>query len=141
MQPAVQATTRTPGPSTVAPVVNECRNPMSPVASAERTSDSGTSFPRLTRSSKGLAAWSGVADTAGMSGMTASAVKRPVDDVHLLVARQPHEVHRISGDADGQARVLFGMVHRVEQHVAIEHVHVHVVAGAAEEGVQHAREI
>ena len=34
MHPAVHATTRTPGPSTVDPVVNECRNPMSPVASA-----------------------------------------------------------------------------------------------------------
>ena len=34
MQPVVQATTRTPGPSTVEPVVKECRNPMSPVASA-----------------------------------------------------------------------------------------------------------
>ena len=60
MQPVVQATTRTPGPSTVEPVVNECRNPMSPVASAVRTSDSGTSLPRLTRSSNGLFASSGV---------------------------------------------------------------------------------
>ena len=41
MQPVVHATTRTPGPSTVEPVVNECRNPMSPVARAVRTSDSG----------------------------------------------------------------------------------------------------
>ena len=47
MQPLVQATTRTPGPSTVEPVVNECRKPMSPVASAVRTSDSGTFFPRF----------------------------------------------------------------------------------------------
>ena len=59
MQPAVQATTRTPGPSTAEPVVNECRKPMSPVASAVRTSDSGTSLPRLTRSSYGLFASSG----------------------------------------------------------------------------------
>ena len=47
MQPAVHATTRTPGPSTVEPVVNECRKPMSPVASAVRTSVSGTSLPRF----------------------------------------------------------------------------------------------
>ena len=60
MQPVVQATTRTPGPSTVEPVVNEWRNPMSPVASAVRTSDSGTFLPRLTRSSYGLFAASGV---------------------------------------------------------------------------------
>jgi hypothetical protein len=38
MQPVVHATTRTPGPSTAEPVVKECRKPMSPVASAVRTS-------------------------------------------------------------------------------------------------------
>ena len=47
MQPAVHATTRTPGPSTAEPVVNECRNPMSPVASAVRTSVSGTSLAEI----------------------------------------------------------------------------------------------
>ncbi len=36
MQPVVQATTRTPGPSTAEPVVKECRKPMSPEASASR---------------------------------------------------------------------------------------------------------
>jgi hypothetical protein len=56
MHPDVHATTRTPGPSTVAPVVNECRKPISPVASADRTSDSGTPAARFTRSSNGLAA-------------------------------------------------------------------------------------
>ncbi len=65
MQPAVQATTRTPGPSTAEPVVKECRNPMSPVASAVRTSASGTSLPRSTRSSNGLFAASGVARAGG----------------------------------------------------------------------------
>lgn len=56
MQPAVHATSRTPGPSTADPVVNECRNPMSPDVSAWRTSVSGTSRPRPTRSSNGLPA-------------------------------------------------------------------------------------
>ena len=56
MHPVVHATTRTPGPSTVDPVVNEWRNPMSPVASAVRTSVSGTCAPRFTRISNGLAA-------------------------------------------------------------------------------------
>ena len=59
MQPDVHATTRTPGPSTVDPVVNECRKPMSPVARAVLTSASGTCLPRLTRSSYGLLAPSG----------------------------------------------------------------------------------
>ena len=54
MQPVVHATTRTPGPSTAEPVVNECRKPMSPVASAVADVCSGTSSPRLTRSSNGL---------------------------------------------------------------------------------------
>ena len=58
MQPVVHATTRTPGPSTAEPVVNECTKPMSPSASAVRTSDSGTPSPRWTRSSKGLFATS-----------------------------------------------------------------------------------
>src|SRR6185295_632959 len=56
MQPVVHATTRTPGPSTVEPVVNECRKPMSPVSSALCTSISGRSFARFTRISNGLAA-------------------------------------------------------------------------------------
>src|SRR5436190_377922 len=90
MHPAVHATTRTPGPSTVAPVVNEWRKPMSPVASAVRTSVSGTPWPRLTRSSNGLAASSCVC--GAVSGMHPSSVEGPVDDVHLLLARQPHEV-------------------------------------------------
>ena len=47
MQPVVHATTRTPGPSTAEPVVKEWRNPMSPVASALRTSASGTSLPEI----------------------------------------------------------------------------------------------
>ncbi len=51
MHPDVHTTTRTPGPSTADPVVKEWRNPMSPVASAVRTSVSGTLAPRLTRSS------------------------------------------------------------------------------------------
>ena len=110
MQPAVQATTRTPGPSTADPVVNECRNPMSPVASAVRTSVSGTSSPRSTRSSNGLFACDGTCDRDSRLSIAArgsSVVRRPVegavDDVHLLLARQPHEVHGVARDADRQA--------------------------------------
>src|SRR6185436_9109732 len=141
MQPAVHATTRTPGPSTVAPVVNECRNPTSPLASAVRMSDSGTCLPRPTRSSNGLAASSGVVDTASFSGMAASSVERPVDDVHLLFSREPHEVDGIARDANRQARILLRVLDRIEQGLAIQHVHVHVIAGAPEERVEHAGEI
>src|SRR5262245_6204900 len=72
MQPDVQMTTRTPGPSTVAPVVNEWTNPMSPVASAARTSVSGTCAPRSTRSSYGLLASSGGGDVACVSDIASS---------------------------------------------------------------------
>src|SRR6185436_20696323 len=106
MHPAVHATTRTPGPSTVAPVVKEWRKPMSPLASADRTSASGTSVPRLTRSSNGLFASSGGWVRVSVSLMTASSVERAVDDVHLLLARQPDEVHRVPGHADGETRIL-----------------------------------
>src|SRR4051812_30738227 len=96
MQPVVQATTRTPGPSTADPVVNECRNPMSPDASALRTSDSGTLRPRFTRSSNGLFAVTGVSTVVFGSDTCRLSVKCPIDNVHLLLAREPHEVHRIS---------------------------------------------
>src|SRR5688572_6778652 len=123
MQPAVHATTRTPGPSTVAPVVKECRNPTSPLATAARISDSGTCALRFRRRSNGLLASSGAG--AVTSGMTTSSVKGPVDDVQLLLAREAHEVHRVAGDADGEAQILLRMIHGVEQRVPIQHVHVH----------------
>src|SRR5687767_7794773 len=110
MQPVVHATTRMPGPSTVAPVVYECRNPMSPLASAARMSASGTSRPRSTRSSNGLSACSG---SDGVTSAMPLSVEGAVDDVHLLLARQAHEVDRVAGDADGEARILLRMVHGV----------------------------
>src|SRR5574338_1473321 len=120
MQPEVHTTTRTPGPSTAEPVVKEWRNPISPVASAVRTSVSGTPWPRPTRSSKGLFASSGPCAASRSSGMAPLSVEGPLDHVHLLLARQPHEVHGVARDADRQVRILLGVVHRVEQRVAIE---------------------
>src|SRR5215510_12321626 len=99
MQPLVQPTTRTPGPSTVDPDVNECRNPMSPVASAVRTSDSGTVRPRLTRSSNGFSAASEIDVATRLSGMDVASVERSIDDVDLLLAGEPHEVDRVSRHA------------------------------------------
>ena len=54
MQPARPRDDAHAGPVDGEPVVKECRKPMSPVASAVRTSVSGTSLPRSTRSSNGL---------------------------------------------------------------------------------------
>src|SRR3954471_10314730 len=119
MQPEVQATTRTPGPSTADPVVNEWRNPMSPVASAVRTSVSGMPAPRFTRSSNGLFASIVVVPASGMVDLT---MERPVDHVHLLLARQPHEVHGVPGYANRQARVVLRVLHGIEQRLAVQHV-------------------
>src|SRR6187431_806722 len=120
MQPVVHATTRTPGPSTVEPVVNECRKPMSPLSSALFTSVSGRSFERFTRISNGLFASSGLGLRA--EGLAiAFTVERAVDDVHLLLFREAHEVHGITRYADCEARVLLRMLHRVEQRLLIQH--------------------
>src|SRR4029450_7939096 len=99
MHPVVHATTRTPGPSTAEPVVNEWRNPMSPVASALRTSDSARPAPRLTRSAKGRGASSAGCAAVSGSDTGGSAVERPIDDVHLLFAREPHEIDGIARHA------------------------------------------
>src|SRR4030095_15490591 len=126
---------------------------MSPLPGAERTSDSGTSLPRFTRSSKGLVASSvtcsvligpafeELLDALVNSGDLVAAVERAIDDVHLLLASEADEVHRVARDANGQARILLRVLHCIEQRLAIQHVHVHVIAGAAEERVEHAREV
>src|SRR5512134_1408986 len=119
MQPVVQTTTRIPGPSTADPVVNECRKPTSPEARALRTSVSGSPLPSSTRSSKGLFASRGVWVPTEVSGMAPSAVEGPVDHVHLLLAREPHEIHRVPRHADREVRVLLRMLHRVEQRIAV----------------------
>src|SRR5262245_36965414 len=140
MQPVVQATTRTPGPSTVEPVVNECRKPMSPLSSALWTSVSGTSFARFTRSSNGLFA-SRAAGFWARALAIAVSVERAIDDVHLLLLREPHEVHGVTRHANREARVFFGMLHRVHERLAVQHVDVHVEARRSEERVEHRREV
>src|SRR4051812_24469925 len=140
MHPLVQATTRMPGPSTAEPVVNEWRKPMSPFASAWRTSSWGTCRPRPTRNSYGLCASSAAGGTAWPSGIAAS-VERPVDDVHLLRAGEADEIDRVPGHADREAWILLRMIHRVEQRVAIEHVDVHVEPGGPEVRIEDRREV
>ena len=123
LQPAVHATTRTPGPSTADPVVNECRKPMSPVSSAAAHVGLRNIARRgSTRRSNGLVASSGApADgRVARQASTRRSVERAVDHVHLLLAGQAHEVHRVAGDADREARIFLRMIHRVEQRLAIE---------------------
>src|SRR3954469_17208640 len=137
MHAVVQATRRMPGPSTAEPVVNEWRNPMSPLRSAERTSVSASPSPSLTRISNGLPASSGT----GASTFMSRSVESSVDHVHLLLAGQPDEIDRIARHPDGEDWIFFRMLHRIDQGLAIQHVHVHVVAGRPEEGVEDRDEI
>src|ERR1700747_3240754 len=97
---------RTPGPSTAEPVVNEWINPQSPLSIADRMSVSSTFSLTDTRRSKGLpiggAAGSRV--SSFMFVILRGAVKRAVDHVHLLLARQSRKVDRITGNADRERR-------------------------------------
>src|ERR1044071_4740488 len=68
-------------------------------------------------------------------------VKNAIDHIHLLFASQSHEVHCITRDSDCKRWVFFRMFHGVEQHGAIEHVHIHVVSARAEERIQYTDEI
>src|SRR4029078_249769 len=63
------------------------------------------------------------------------------DHVHLLLAAQPHEVHRVARYPDCQLGILLRMIHGIEEHVAIEHVHVHVEPGRAEKCIEHPGQI
>src|SRR4026208_2406100 len=100
---------------------------MSPMRSASRTVVSGTSLPNPTRSSYGLFASSDIGWVTGVSDIASGSVERAVDHVHLLLARETDEIHRVAGHPDGEARVLLRVVHRVHQRLAVQHVDVHVV--------------
>src|SRR5690242_14163782 len=111
MQAVVQATSLIPGPSTAEPVVNEWRKPRSPDFSAVFTVVSGTLSPRWIRISKGDLASSGVM-AASASACISASVEGAIDDVHLLLASETDEVHRVAGHTDRQVRILLRMVHR-----------------------------
>ena len=61
--------------------------------------------------------------------------------VELLLAGQPDEVHRVAGDPDRQLRVVLRVGHRVLEHLAVEHVDVHVEAAGADVAVEHADQV
>ena len=54
-------------------------------------------------------------------------MKRAVDHVKLLLARQSHKVDRVAGDTNRQLRVLFRVIHGVQQRLSIKDVNVDVV--------------
>ena len=108
---------------------------MSPVASAEPDVKSGTCFPKtggrrtLRRAEAAAAAF----------GSVMTLHEGPIDDVHLL------SVSRTKLTAYPETRIVrlgyFSGNDHIEQRVAIEHVDVHVEPGAAEERIEHRREI
>jgi len=64
-------------------------------------------------------------------------MERPVDHVHLLIAREPYEVDRVPRHANRQRRILFGMIHGIQERFTIQHVNVDVIAGDTEESIKH----
>src|SRR3954451_10438990 len=142
MHAVVQATRRMPGPSTAEPVVKECRNPRSPVLSALLTSVSAMPSPRCTRISNGdFASSDTVLVASAGAASTSLAMEGAIDHVHLLLASEAHEIDRVAGHADCEARIILRMVHRVEQGFAVQDVDVHVIAGHSEEAVENCRQV
>ena len=68
-------------------------------------------------------------------------MERSIDHVHLLFARQSHEVNCVTGHADGKTWVFLRVVHRIYKHFAIQDVYVHVVTRSAEKRVQNTCQI
>src|SRR3954447_13262980 len=64
-----------------------------------------------------------------------------IDYVHLLFAAQSNEIHRVTRDAYCELRVFLGMVHRIQQHFAIQHIYVHVEARCSEERVKNISQV
>src|SRR5688572_30701365 len=59
-----------------------------------------------------------------------------VHDVELLLTREPHEVHRITRNANRELRVLVWILHRVEQRLLLQDVEVHMESALAKEHVK-----
>ena len=49
------------------------------------------------------------------------------DHVLLLLAGQRVKAHRIARDADGELRIFLGMLHGIQQGLAVEHVDVQIL--------------
>src|SRR6476659_9368840 len=68
-------------------------------------------------------------------------MKRPINYIHLLFARKAHKVHGISRNANSQVWIVLGVVHRIEKHFSIQHVHIHVITRNTEERVEDSTQI
>ena len=61
--------------------------------------------------------------------------------VHLLFAAEPNEIHGVSRDVYCELRVFLRMIHRIQQHFAIKHIHVYTEAGHSEESVKNVSQV
>lgn len=68
-------------------------------------------------------------------------VEGAANDLHLLLAREAHEVDGVARDTDGELGVLLGVLHGILQSLAREHVHVEVVRALVEVAVEERGEV
>src|SRR6187401_2301340 len=59
-----------------------------------------------------------------------------VHDIELLLAREAHEVHRVSRNADGELRIFVRVFHRIEQRLLAQDVEIQMESTLAEEHVE-----
>src|SRR5678816_3839806 len=59
-----------------------------------------------------------------------------VHDIELLLAREAHEVHRVTRDADSELRIFVRIVHRIEQRLLAQDVEIHMESALAKEHVE-----
>mmetsp|Transcript_27942 Transcript_27942/g.69736 ORF Transcript_27942/g.69736 Transcript_27942/m.69736 type:complete len:303 (-) Transcript_27942:1411-2319(-) len=73
--------------------------------------------------------------------MSDGCVEGASDDLHLLVARQPVEVHGVTRHTHRQLRVLLWVLDGIEQRVSVEDIDVEVVCHLPEVSVEECREV
>ena len=68
-------------------------------------------------------------------------MERTADNLQLMLAAELDEVNGVARYADGELRILLGVLHGIHQHLAVEHVHVEVVGTLGEVAVHHGHEV
>ena len=63
------------------------------------------------------------------------------DNIHLLLAGQLDEVHRVSGNTDSQLRIFLRMLHRIEQSGSVKHIDIEMVSAVSEVTIEQADEV
>lgn len=63
------------------------------------------------------------------------------NNLELVFAAEFYEVDGVAGNSYGELRVVFGVFHCVEEHLAIENVYVEMVGAFGEVAVHHADEV